>query len=82
MTALYIAAGILLLLAALLPAIILLVRVYRMDKIEKEPRSLLWKLVAFGALAGLAASVLESAFLRRNTNPMDSMSEPCERVKC
>ena len=53
-----------LLLAALLPAIILLVRVYRMDKIEKEPRSLLWKLVAFGALAGLAASVLESAFLR------------------
>ena len=30
-----------LLLAALLPAIILLIRVYKLDKIEKEPRPLL-----------------------------------------
>ena len=33
-----------LLLAALLPAIILLIRVYKLDKIEKEPRPLLVKL--------------------------------------
>ena len=52
------------LLAALLPALILLIRVYRLDKIEKEPRSLLWKLAAFGALSGLAASVLEAGLLR------------------
>lgn len=52
------------LLAALLPALILLFRVYRLDKIEKEPRSLIWKLVAFGALSGLAASALEAGLLR------------------
>ena len=39
-----------LLLAALLPAIILLIRVYKLDKIEKEPRPLLVKLVIVGAL--------------------------------
>lgn len=31
-----------LLLAALLPAIILLIRVYKLDKIEKEPRARCW----------------------------------------
>ena len=44
-----------LLLAALLPAIILLIRVYKLDKIEKEPRALLVKLVIVGALSGVAA---------------------------
>ena len=50
-----------LLLAALLPAIVLLVRVYRLDTIEKEPSSLLWKLVLFGALSAFAAAVVEWA---------------------
>jgi len=49
----------LLLLAALLPAIILLVRVYRLDTIEKEPSSLLWKLILFGAISGVVAGGVE-----------------------
>lgn len=53
-----------LLFAALLPAIVLLVRVYRLDKIEKEPARVLWKLVAIGALAGVVAAFLETALIR------------------
>ena len=53
-----------LLLAALLPAIILLIRVYKLDKIEKEPRPLLVKLVIVGALTGVAASIIEAAATR------------------
>ena len=52
-----------LLLAALLPAIILLIRVYKLDKIEKEPRPLLVKLVIAGALSGVAASAAEAGLL-------------------
>lgn len=52
-----------LLLAALLPAIILLIRVYKLDKIEKEPRGLLLKLVLFGALSGVVASATEAGLL-------------------
>ncbi len=52
-----------LLLAALLPAIILLIRVYKLDKIEKEPRGLLLKLVLFGALSGVVASAAEAGLL-------------------
>lgn len=54
----------LLLIAALLPAIILLVRVYRLDQIEKEPPRVLLKLLAFGALSGLIAAVAEEALTR------------------
>lgn len=53
-----------LLLAAILPAAILLVRVYRLDRIEKEPPALLLKLVLLGALSGLAASLLELGLVR------------------
>lgn len=53
-----------LLLAALLPAVFLLVRVYRLDKIEKEPFFLLALLVLLGALSGFAAVFLETALLR------------------
>ena len=53
-----------LLLAALLPAIILLIRVYKLDKIEKEPRPLLVKLVIVGALSGVAASLIEAVLTR------------------
>ena len=50
-----------LLLAALLPAIILLIRVYKLDKIEKEPRPLLVKLVIVGALTGDAGGLAKDA---------------------
>lgn len=53
-----------LLLAALVPAVFLMVQVYRLDRIEKEPPGLLLKLVLFGTLSGLAAGVVEGALTR------------------
>ena len=44
---------------ALLPAVILLRYVYRMDTIEKEPTALLLRLFLFGCLSALPASILE-----------------------
>lgn len=49
--------------AALLPAVILLIQVYRMDRVEKEPRTLLFLLVLAGVAAGAVAGVLESLLL-------------------
>ncbi len=46
-------------LAAILPAIFLMRYIYNQDKYEKEPASLLWKLVLGGILAALAAMILE-----------------------
>lgn len=57
-----------LVLVALLPAIVLLIRVYRLDRIEKEPPRVLWLLLGCGALSAGAAYVLElllSALLAR-----------------
>ena len=53
-----------LLLAALVPAAFLMVQVYRLDRIEKEPAGLLLKLALFGALSGLAAGAIEGALTR------------------
>ena len=53
-----------LLLAALVPAAFLMVHVYRLDRIEKEPAGLLLKLALFGALSGLAAGAIEGALTR------------------
>ena len=53
-----------LLLAALVPAAFLMVQVYRLDRIEKEPAGLLLKLALFGALSGLAAVAIEGALTR------------------
>lgn len=47
------------LLLALAPAVILMVYVYRLDPIDKEPGGLLWSLVLRGVLAGLIAGALE-----------------------
>lgn len=47
------------LLLALLPAIVLMVIIYRQDKIEREPFGLLFKLFLFGALSTIPASLLE-----------------------
>ena len=51
---------IILLAAAVLPAAFLLYRVYKMDTIEKEPWSILRKLLLWGALSGIPAALVES----------------------
>lgn len=48
-----------LLAAALLPPLILMVMIYRMDKIESEPVGLIAKLVIFGAIGCIPACILE-----------------------
>lgn len=50
----------LLLLLAVLPAVIILKFIYKMDKIEKEPRKLLVKLFISGALTTISAVVIGS----------------------
>lgn len=45
--------------AAVIPAIILLVKVYRADRLEKEPVALIVSLVGFGIMATLVALVCE-----------------------
>ena len=49
--------------AALLPAIVLCVYVYKKDRVEKEPISLLLKLLCLGALCCFPAAVAESIFV-------------------
>ena len=51
---------IILLAAAVLPAAFLLYRVHKMDTIEKEPWSILRKLLLWGALSGIPAALVES----------------------
>ena len=46
--------------AAVLPAAILLVYVYRQDKVEKEPPSLLFRLLIAGVIAALLSIILET----------------------
>ena len=48
-----------LIVAALIPALYLLIKVYRSDRIEKEPTSLLVSLVIYGFISTAIASVLE-----------------------
>lgn len=50
----------LLIAAAVIPAAVLLIYVYRKDRIEKEPDSLLLQLVLFGGLSTLLAVVAET----------------------
>ena len=47
------------LLAALIPPIVLMVMVYRQDKIEKEPINLIIRLILFGFLSTVPAVILE-----------------------
>ncbi len=58
---------------ATIPAVALMLYIYNQDKIEKEPRDLLWKLAGLGVLAALAASLLETAgeFLLTGQLPSD-----------
>ena len=45
--------------AAVIPALILLVRIYRLDRLEREPVSLLLKLLVLGVLSTALASISE-----------------------
>ena len=51
-----------LVLAAVIPAVVLLIFVYKSDKLEKESGRLLFRLVVAGVLASLIALVLERVF--------------------
>ncbi|MCR4647420.1 MAG: PrsW family intramembrane metalloprotease [Oscillospiraceae bacterium] len=44
---------------ALLPAIVLMMYIRRLDKIEQEPKALIGKLLLFGALTTISAMILE-----------------------
>ncbi len=48
-----------LLIAAVLPALLLMIYIYRKDKIEKEPANMIIKLAMFGALTVISAVILE-----------------------
>ena len=61
-----------LLFAALLPAGLLLLRVYQLDKIEKEPPKLLLQMVGCGALGGAAAALAEMLLLRLLVSYLDT----------
>ena len=50
--------------AAVIPAIVLLVQVYKADKLDKEPKALLISLVLFGVLSTAAAGLIESIGIR------------------
>ena len=50
-------------LAALVPVVLLFIRVYQLDRIEKEPRVLLGKLIGLGALAAVPAALVEVGLL-------------------
>ena len=45
--------------AAIIPAVVLLIKVYQADRLEKEPVSLILSLVFFGVLSTAIAMVLE-----------------------
>jgi len=64
----------LLIAAAVMPAIFLMVKVYRSDRIEKERKSLLWKLAIMGVLSTLIAKVEERVgqWILRSYIPEDS----------
>ena len=49
--------------AAVIPAAFLLVRVYQLDRLEKESPRLLWSLVKAGIFSSLIALVLEKVFI-------------------
>ncbi|MEX1376712.1 MAG: PrsW family glutamic-type intramembrane protease [Eubacteriales bacterium] len=57
--------GILIFLACL-PSIILLIFIYKVDKFDKEPIGLLFKLFIFGLLTVIPAIILERVFLYMN----------------
>jgi RsiW-degrading membrane proteinase PrsW (M82 family) len=51
--------NIFLVIAAVIPALFLMIRAYKSDRLEKEPPALLWRLAIAGVLASLIALVVE-----------------------
>ena len=51
--------NIVLVVAAVVPALFLMLRAYKSDRLEKEPPSLLWRLAIAGVLSSLIALVVE-----------------------
>ncbi|MCR5754969.1 MAG: PrsW family intramembrane metalloprotease [Acetatifactor sp.] len=64
-----------LILAAVIPAIFLMIKVYRSDRLEKESAFLLWNLVKAGILSSLLALV-EERILSMLLNRMVSATSP------
>ncbi len=71
----YLAYNVILILAAVIPAIFLIVKVYRSDKLEKESPYLIWSLVKAGVLSSLLALFEEwvLSFILDATIPMNSI---------
>ena len=57
---LFLTPSVLLIAAATIPAVLLLLYVYRMDRLEKEPWSIIWRLGLFGAISTALAQITES----------------------
>lgn len=57
-----------LLLAAVLPAIYLLIKVYQLDHMEREPVDLIVKLVIYGMIATALAALIEDALMDKATS--------------
>ena len=63
-----------LVLAAVIPAALLMLRIYRADRLEKEPGALLWKLIRAGIFSALIALVAEKVLgvILNRTVPQNS----------
>ena len=57
---LFLSPSVILIAAAVIPAIVLLIYVYRMDRLEKEPWSIIWRLALFGAISTALAQITEN----------------------
>ncbi len=57
---LFLSPSVLLIAAAVIPAVVLLIYVYRMDRLEKEPWSMIWRLALFGAISTALAQITEN----------------------
>ena len=56
----FLSPSLILIAAAVIPAVVLLIYVYRMDRLEKEPWPVIWRLGLFGAISTALAQVTES----------------------
>ena len=61
--------------SAVIPAVFLLVRVYQLDRLEKESTHLLWNLVKAGIFSSLIALVLEKIFINVLSSYVPQSSE-------
>lgn len=50
--------------SAVIPALLLLIYVYRLDRLEREPKGLIWSLILFGILATAVAGYFERIGIR------------------